>query len=167
MTKTTLKKLINLKVNSIVKNKYKLGAGAYFKVYDMGDFVIKIPLSSNNAIIKNKYKRFYICSVFLYMFNRLNNKIKNIIPEVHMGKDGFLIQQKVGGLTYDDLSVKKLKKVDKKIFQLQEQVNDILLGVGEADANICNFRFNEQGIITSWFDPFIIYIDTDIDYMFN
>lgn len=161
-----------------------LGRGGTAQVRSYGDKkVLKEidPLNSRGqSIVLNQADKERLTDELVADTNKVREALPKIVPKTEKAGPGTIVQDRVGGLTDDDLltrpyevrvraeremdaaieiAEKKMKETGRYTSKSHGPVDVFRMPQPgdkweyEIDRNAANFRFDEQGRVTAWFDP--------------
>lgn len=156
----------------------RLGEGAFSVAYREGDHVVKeikdtVPGVGDVPVNLTQADKIRLANETAELTNDIAEALGDVVPRMEVVGDGVLRQPYVGGMTLDELMSTNpeaaLRAADAKDEALATAArrfgfdnpyeSGVMEGgwVAKVDDNPANFRFNEQGELTAWFDPVAIF----------
>lgn len=154
-----------------------LGTGAQSFVRGNEDFVVKrlrrVQFAKTSPSIVTRLERQDLADRMVEVNSRLRERLGTLIPEMESPRPGVLVQRRVDGESFEELSESAAKRAQSEMAALEKKANSALgTSTDEAvleaatagyrvlvDDNPANFRFNPDGSVKHWFDPVTVSID--------
>ncbi len=144
-----------------------LGEGAFSRVFADGDHVIKELKdqiqNDGRTVVLDAAGRRRLADITAEWTNRAADELGTVVPRLENLGDGVLRQPRVSGHTIDELPWHV--RID-AAERMQDMMNGLEHRIGTTtpdgfhvmvDRNPANFRFDEHGNVTSWFDPIAVW----------